>query len=90
MLDEKDIFDDSSDCGYICHECGAVMEFIGDVLVCPDCGHSTDVDDYCEEEDDYDDIYHKYEIPDSNWTSDDEFPEEFPGEPERYEDIYKD
>ena len=38
---------------YTCYECGAVMDIVGDVLVCPDCGHSVDVDDWVTEPSDY-------------------------------------
>lgn len=43
-LDEF-IFEDD----YYCGECGAEMELFGDVLVCPKCGHSVDVEDYVTE-----------------------------------------
>lgn len=42
---------------YTCYECGAVMDIVGDVLVCPDCGHSVDVDDWVTEPSDYEDYY---------------------------------
>ena len=39
---------------YTCYECGAVMEMADEeVLVCPKCGHSVDIDDYTTEEEDY-------------------------------------
>lgn len=35
---------------YICHDCGNLMEFEDekwrDTLVCPNCGHSVDLDHY--------------------------------------------
>lgn len=46
---------------YICSECGKLMEFEDeweDVLVCPHCGHSVDIDMYgCENEEDYENLY---------------------------------
>jgi len=56
---------------YTCSQCGARMEFEDeneDILICPKCGHSVDLDDYGSE-DDFDDI-----IPDKTRTS--EFVEE--------------
>ncbi|MCI9004412.1 MAG: hypothetical protein HFH39_04060 [Lachnospiraceae bacterium] len=39
---------------YYCIECGAPMEAADDtVLVCTSCGHSVDIDDYNDEEEDY-------------------------------------
>ena len=46
-LDELVLDDD-----YFCGECGAEMERFGDVLVCPKCGHSVDVEDYMTEYED--------------------------------------
>ncbi len=66
---------------YYCYECGAVMEQVDDVLVCPKCGHSVDVDDYITEEEDYDRFYG------INRYDDDDMPEEIK---ELYEDIYDD
>lgn len=46
---------------YICHECGNLMEFEDeweDILVCPHCGHSVELDDYgCENEEEYRNLY---------------------------------
>lgn len=46
---------------YVCHECGKLMEFeddMEDVLVCANCGHSVDLDDYGREGDeDYENLY---------------------------------
>ncbi len=47
---------------YICSDCGAKMffedEVTEDVLICPDCGHSVDLDHYgIENEEDYDALY---------------------------------
>lgn len=47
---------------YICHECGNLMEFEDekwrDTLVCPNCGHSVDLDHYgCEGEEEYESLY---------------------------------
>ncbi len=46
---------------YICHECGGLMEFEDeweDILVCPRCGHSVDLDDYgCEGDEEYENLY---------------------------------
>lgn len=70
---------------HYCYECGAVMEKADEnVLVCPDCGHSVDEDDYVTEEEDYEEFYgsrSKYD--DETYGHDNE---EFPGE--RYEDVY--
>lgn len=46
----------------ICHECGNLMEFEDekwrDTLVCPNCGHSVDLDHYgCEGEEEYESLY---------------------------------
>ena len=50
---------------YVCNECGSTMEFEDewkDVLVCPECGHSVDLDYYgSENEEDYDALYPTYE-----------------------------
>ena len=49
---------------YICHECGAIMHFEGDdhsVLVCDECGHSVDIDDYGMEDEDYSTLYPRNE-----------------------------
>lgn len=47
---------------YICSECGAKMEFEDekwrDILVCPKCGHSVDLDRYgFENDEDYDALF---------------------------------
>ena len=43
---------------YECYECGAKMEKADEeVLVCPVCGHSVDIEDYLTEGENYDDIY---------------------------------
>lgn len=47
---------------YICSDCGAKMffedEVTEDVLICPDCGHSVDLEHYgIENEEDYDALY---------------------------------
>lgn len=42
---------------YSCYECGAVMEIIGEVLVCPECGHSVDLEDWITEPEDYEEYY---------------------------------
>ncbi len=46
---------------YICSECGAQMKFedeYEDVLICPQCGHSEDIDHYgFKDDNDYDALY---------------------------------
>lgn len=46
---------------YICSQCGGKMEFENewrDVLVCPCCGHSVELDRYgCEDEESYHKMY---------------------------------
>lgn len=42
---------------YTCYECGAVMDIVGDVLVCPKCGHSIEVKDWSTEPQDYEEYY---------------------------------
>ena len=46
---------------YICSECGRLMEFEDeweDTLVCPDCGHSIDLEEYgCEGDEKYENLY---------------------------------
>ncbi|MBQ8134803.1 MAG: DNA-directed RNA polymerase I [Clostridia bacterium] len=42
---------------YDCYECGAVMDLIDNVLVCPKCGHSVDVEDWVTEAEDYEEYY---------------------------------
>lgn len=50
---------------YICHECGNLMEFEDeweDILVCPHCGHSVELDDYgCEGSNEYRNLYPRRE-----------------------------
>lgn len=46
---------------YICGECGALMEFedeYEDILICPECGHSVDLDHYgFENDEEYEALY---------------------------------
>ena len=46
---------------YICNECGKMMEFEDEweeVLICPHCGQSVDVDRYgCEDDEEYERFY---------------------------------
>lgn len=46
---------------YVCSECGAVMEFEDeweDILICPECGHSVDLERYgCESDEEYEALY---------------------------------
>lgn len=43
---------------YFCYECGTKMEKADDeVLVCPNCKHSVDIEDYAVEDEIYEDIY---------------------------------
>lgn len=46
---------------YICSECGGVMEFEDsneDILVCPKCGHSVELEEYgFESPEDYENLY---------------------------------
>lgn len=46
---------------YICSKCGELMEFEDkweDILICPVCGHSVDLDHYgFENEEDYEKLY---------------------------------
>ena len=55
----NDLLSDALKSGrYTCSQCGARMEFEDeneDILICPSCGHSVDLDDYGSE-DDFDDI----------------------------------
>ena len=39
---------------YDCYECGAKMDIIDDVLVCPVCLHSIDIEDWVTEAEDDD------------------------------------
>lgn len=47
--------------GYTCSECGKSMEFEDeweDILVCPHCGHSVELEEYgCENEEAYENLY---------------------------------
>lgn len=46
---------------YICSKCGKLMEFEDeweDVLVCPHCGHSVELEKYgCEDDEKYENLY---------------------------------
>lgn len=42
---------------YSCYECGSVMELFDDVLVCPKCKHSIDLEDWITEPEDYEEYY---------------------------------
>lgn len=46
---------------YFCSECAGLMKFEDeneDILVCPNCGHSVELDEYgCEDPEDYDSVY---------------------------------
>ena len=46
---------------YTCSECGSRMEFedeFEDILICPECGHSVDLERYgAENDEDYDELY---------------------------------
>lgn len=46
---------------YICSECGALMEFedeYEEVLICPECGHSVDLEHYgFENDEEYEALY---------------------------------
>lgn len=55
-----------------------------EVLVCPKCGHSVDIEDYIAEEEIYDAIFGNRDIYAEGYEAGDN--EEFPGE--KYEDIY--
>lgn len=60
---------------YICNECGSKMEFedeeVRDVLVCPKCGHSVDLDRYGSE--DEEDIYGEEVIyPEDLWSDEED------------------
>ena len=71
---------------YTCSECGGRMEFEDDnedVLVCPKCGHSVELEEYgFEHPEDYNDLYPtKDEFYDSDEDDDDSAPyEEVHGE----------
>lgn len=72
---------------YYCYECGAVMvKADEEVLVCPECQHSVNIEDYATEEEDYEQLYSGHsKYSDEDYGHDNE---EFPGE--RYEDAYED
>ena len=58
----KNIFGDLFNCyqwldEYDCYECGAKMDILDDVLVCPKCGHSVNVEDWVTEPEDYEEYY---------------------------------
>lgn len=56
--DSNDIFDnDLLNDEYFCYECGAVMGIVEDVLVCPKCGHSVDLEDWITEPENYEEYY---------------------------------
>jgi len=43
---------------YFCYECGTIMDIADlEVLVCPSCHHSVDVEDYSTEEEVYEEIF---------------------------------
>ena len=70
---------------YECYECGAKMEKADEeVLVCPVCGHSVDIEDYLTEGEDYEQLSRGRSGYDglACWRDN----EEFPGE--NYDDIY--
>lgn len=71
---------------YTCYECGAVMvKADEEVLVCPKCGHSVDIEDYITEEEDYEQLYSGRSRYDEETEWHDH--EEFPGE--EYEDVFE-
>lgn len=72
---------------YECYECGTPMvKADEEVLVCPNCGHSVEIEDYTTEGDIYEQLYGgQNQYNDEIYWHDNE---EFPGE--RYEDVYGD
>lgn len=71
-MPEKSFEDYSWLYDYSCYECGAAMELQDDVLVCPVCGHSVDLEDWVTEPEDYENYYPlKEEIADDNKKEDD-------------------
>jgi len=72
---------------YECYDCGTEMEKADEeVLVCPKCGYSVDIEDYTEQTEIYEEVYGGQNM--SELCHEDEnFPEEFPGE--TYEDVYE-
>lgn len=72
---------------YYCYECGEVMEKADEeVLVCPKCGHSVDIEDYSTEVENYEEYYGSHSKYDDEDYWDDN--EEFPGD--GYDDVYGD
>lgn len=71
---------------YYCYFCGAEMEKVDEeVVVCPKCGHSVNIEDYVTEGEDYEEYYDECDD-ELKWRFDADFPEEFPGESEYNED----
>lgn len=70
---------------YVCDECGCQMEFENeaeDILVCPECGNSVDLDHYGFNGDEkYESLYQLIENEEDNYGEDD-------FEEETYEDVY--
>jgi DNA-directed RNA polymerase subunit M/transcription elongation factor TFIIS len=63
---------------YYCYECGAVMEKADDeVLVCPKCKHSVDIEDYITEGEDEEFYSNSSKYDDEDYWNENE---EFPGE----------
>ncbi len=59
----KSLLDALSSGNYICSKCAAKMEFedeMEDVLICPKCGHSVDLEHYGTEDDE--DYYTLYSV----------------------------
>lgn len=59
---------------YICDECGSKMEFedsTEDTLVCPNCGYSTDLDEYGQD-DDSDDYSQEVIYPEDLWSDEED------------------
>lgn len=55
---------------YECKECDTKMNLEGDVLVCPNCGHSVDLEDYYTEYDEDESDYNTYWNEDSDEEED--------------------
>ncbi|MCL2837735.1 MAG: hypothetical protein FWE04_01520 [Oscillospiraceae bacterium] len=74
---------------YECYDCGTEMEKTDDeVLVCPKCNYSVNIEDYADQTEIYEEVYGGQDMDNDNvWREDANFPEEFPGE--RYEDVYE-
>lgn len=82
-MSKKDFIDT-----YYCYECGAEMYKVDEeVLVCPDCGHSVNIDDYTTEEEDYEEFYGGHSKYDDElyWNDNEEFPGESEEEDEEDE-----